>query len=844
MSKTSYVNYYRKKSFTLLNDAQKNVKRSKKLNQIVNENFNLYNDIIDLYILKKIKTLPTLQKQLNKVEWMKPNLNLKKFVKKNQFVVPEVPKIELIYPDIEKEIKQNVIKLDQGIINNFTILFDKDFDDNKKSFLMKVFLKYVDEIMYDKKILLELVDPISKKNTFMVLNDNVKKHLSEYVKNNFEVENNGGVSVSDAECDQYFLFGSTCAVKVSLFVKTNKYNKESGEFFKYLNKTDIDLTEYQIYNQDQFNNADHSDCCLMFSLKKLGISVEKLQAIKIMIKDRNIPLSDLEKITEKIKIRINLKKIQNEEKRNRVFIYGKKYDEEYNIGLIDEHYFPIYKEKTNYTSYSINNYENIKHLENFNKIFNDKLQTKNDRFIDSFDLIKLFYENKDKLLEPITFNNSNIAQTQFYDKIEQELTTLKYDDNNDCRLIETKEKKKNNKTFDKIFFDFETYTDDENIHQPYLLCALYPNGEIKTFTGLNCAINFLKTLTNHSILIAHNVTYDYRFLINELYEINEISRGSRLIGCSAKFNKFEIKIKDSYHLIGQPLRAFSKIFNLDVKKEIMPYSLYKENTINEKWIDLKQCLLYVNQEDKEHFIKNVNDWNLLQNDKVDIITYSKKYCELDVLVLYKGYEIFRSWMIEHFKIECDECLTIASLSHKYLINEGCYDNVYELGGIPQKFIQGCVVGGRTMCSNNDKQIFNIENEQNKKMQDFDAVSLYPSAMKRMNGFLIGKPKVLDNLTYDFLKNQSGYFVEIKIKKVNVNRSFSLMSYKTEEGIRLFTNDMIDKIIKVDKYTLEDLIEFQKIEFKIIRGYYFNEGHNDKINETIQYIFSKRLELKK
>ena len=32
-------------------------------------------------------------------------------------------------------------------------------------------------------------------------------------------------------------------------------------------------------------------------------------------------------------------------------------------------------------------------------------------------------------------------------------------------------------------------------------------------------------------------------------------------------------------------------------------------------------------------------------------------------------------------------------------------------------------------------------------------------------------------------------------------------------------------IYVDKTTLEDLIEFQEIEFDIVKGYYFNEGHN-------------------
>jgi len=117
MSKTSYVNYYRKKSFTLLNDAKKNIKRSKKLLQVINDNFKLYNDIIDLYILKKIKTIPTLQKQLNKVEWMKPNLNLKKYVKKNQFVVPEVPKLEKIEPKIEP-LYYNQVKLNYDLIEN------------------------------------------------------------------------------------------------------------------------------------------------------------------------------------------------------------------------------------------------------------------------------------------------------------------------------------------------------------------------------------------------------------------------------------------------------------------------------------------------------------------------------------------------------------------------------------------------------------------------------------------------------------------------------------------------------------------------------------------------------
>lgn len=51
-----------------------------------------------------------------------------------------------------------------------------------------------------------------------------------------------------------------------------------------------------------------------------------------------------------------------------------------------------------------------------------------------------------------------------------------------------------------------------------------------------------------------------------------------------------------------------------------------------------------------------------------------------------------------------------------------------------------------MCNNNEKQIFD-ENNDCDVMQDFDAVSLYPSAMIRLvdcYGIPKGKPKLLTN----------------------------------------------------------------------------------------------------
>ena len=41
---------------------------------------------------------------------------------------------------------------------------------------------------------------------------------------------------------------------------------------------------------------------------------------------------------------------------------------------------------------------------------------------------------------------------------------------------------------------------------------------------------------------------------------------------------------------------------------------------------------------------------------------------------------------------------------------------------------------------------------------------------------------------------------------------------------------------VDRFSLEDLIEFQNVSFEILRGYYFNESFNDNVKEVIQYLF--------
>jgi hypothetical protein len=504
-------------------------------------------------------------------------------------------------------------------------------------------------------------------------------------------------------------------------------------------------------------------------------------------------------------------------------------------------------EKTEVTSYCLNNYNAVKDLPECSKIIalrGKSYERNSDRYIDSFDVIKCLLANPNLITE-MTMDDKVSASTQFYDKISSEIVSLKYDENS-CIRPAVKDKKPEKDTFENVVFDFET--DSSSVHKPYLVSILSSKLK-KTFYGETCGLQMLSYLLkvgNNVRLIAHNATYDYTFLMKNLREIKKLARGSRLISLTAKFgssSKFiKVQIKDSYKLITTSLKKFPEIFGLKQQKEVMPYSIYTQENINKRYLPIDEVLTVISDDDKKQFLENIDKWELRVNDlgeaKYDIIEYSARYCEIDCDILWNGYNTFRKWMQECVDIDINDTLTIASLAHTYFIKQGCYDDVNELGGVPQLFIQGAVVGGRTMCADNKKIVLN------EKVNDFDAVSLYPSAMARMPGFLKGKPKVIENHSYDWVKQQDGYFVDILIKSVGINRAFPLMSYKTEQGIRMFTNDMVQKTIRVDKTTLEDLIQFHNITFDIIRGYYFNDGFNPKVCETIKYLFSERLVKKK
>ena len=211
---------------------------------------------------------------------------------------------------------------------------------------------------------------------------------------------------------------------------------------------------------------------------------------------------------------------------------------------------------------------------------------------------------------------------------------------------------------------------------------------------------------------------------------------------------------------------------------------------------------------------------------------------MDCKVLMDGYEVFRQWMPEHTELDVDNYITIQSMASPFMLKPGCYDNVYQVSGVIQQFITKCVVGGRVMTANNKQ--YHVKTQ----IADFDACSLYPSAMYFMEGFLEGLPKVLSDISYELLKQQDGYFVRTKVIKLNKHLGFPLTSKINEEsGVREFINEVENELIYTDKVGLKEKIEHHQAEFEIIDGYYYDQGRNNTINHVIEDLYNLRLKLK-
>lgn len=451
-----------------------------------------------------------------------------------------------------------------------------------------------------------------------------------------------------------------------------------------------------------------------------------------------------------------------------------------------------------------------------------------------------------------------------------------------------KKPKANNQVF---YADFETCT-KESQEIAFMVCVQSIDGEIKkTFKGFDCAEQLMEFLPSMSIVYFHNLGFDGRLLMKHNIK-SSIMKGSKIITQKHNYKGKQIQFKDSYSIFPQALRTFPASFKkeftgLNIQKELFPYRYYNYERLNcgcagvisgpsghrlnligsisECGNDEKPLW---NEDQRKQFMENIDSIPgcRLGDDSFDMLLYCEFYCQQDVNVLRIGFNAFREAALKP-PIEMDifEMTTAPALANQYLNNNVFYkdNDLYVYSGKLQDYIMKAVYGGRCMTKQNKRWIVS-----NKILDDFDACSLYPSAMARL--FTIGgKPTIISKdyideniyneskphylLQHAFKEDQlkptndrfiSYFIVDVEIVNVGIHRDFPLIVKrdpltKTNKNVNECVNMTVDLIM------LEDLVRFQKISYKVKGGIVFKGGERShRIQEVIRDLFEKRAQYKR
>lgn len=702
----------------------------------------------------------------------------------------------------------------------------------------------------------------------------------------------------------------------------NYRRSHSGAYFKWYNRTILDLKRYQIFQQDYDSKKEDSINCLIYALKMSNkISTSAIDTLKLKLVHREIKLSDIKNIAVDldctIKVRYDMHQAET--------VYNKGRNQVISIGLVDNHFF--INEPTKITRFALSNYDEAVEHPDFPLVHPSKHKQKP---LSSFQVVSLLINAyKDTMLEPITL--SNISNKLTVDKL-ADYDELRAPSNNcDCGgtpntyeelkdLIENCDcsskrisrefrhygcmtnkkifrgffknpKSDPNNNFDVWFIDTETFiSKKEGYHVANTLCAIRYSLKAKafieyTFFGLDCVEQFLKNLRENAVIYAHNMAFDFRVFIDHLYDLHSpLESGTKLKQIQGKYrvgsylckktktmkdSYIHLCFKDSYAFLPVKLANLPAMLELDTgDKDAYPYTLVNEYNYDQK-VKLSICRKHVKAGQRKIFTDNARRIGALDDQgMVDMKKYTIHYCMQDTRILAHGFIKFREQILTVCKLDIFNRVSLPQLADDFLKSQGVYDEIYSISGIAQDFIRRCCVGGRVMTNGNQKWhvkcnsgeatiisnagkgagCVNVEKRKTGTIADFDAVSLYPSAMAMLPGYSKGLPKVLNAqqiADFDAIRSQfNAYYVEIEVTSHTIDRDFPLQSIKDCNGIRNFTNQIDNQQFTIDNIALEDLIKFQGVSYRVLRGYYMNDGYNTKIHETINFMFDERLRLKK
>jgi len=639
----------------------------------------------------------------------------------------------------------------------------------------------------------------------------------------------------------------------------NQRAQKNGRFFPYVNKSNIDMTRYQIISSpDQIElTKEH---CIIYALRLLGESKEKLNAItSAFVEGANIAKKELYTIADIIGKNIMLSQYEREGSvRNLMFPKDAHYAETHNLALFENHYF--IQEPTIYTMFSIKNYRDLEDEPNNHNIVKIKKgipeTSKNAKRIESLQMIYMMMKNEYFEFEDYVSTLDNAVKVDMCDPLDVDLTN----DNNQM-LYEYKEKKpRSNNVF---FADTESFVSNGQ-HSPLMMGIMKSNDKkphISVTTikeGKNtgsCVFDMLKYAVTNSgdgdiTIYFHNLKYDFNVIKQYIHVLDTgiCEKDGQLYSVKILYKSKIISLLDSYKMAGFKLADFQGSFDLPEemnKKEAIGYSYYTFDNYMKR-ARICDYVEHVKAKDYQTFVLGVH---YMENAKVDLndgtfdaLEYYKEYLKYDVLVLCEGMKKMRSALKKITDLDMYDYYTISSISDAYVKKNGAYDGVYGMRGDLRRFGAQNVTGGRVHVNETYKKVI-IEEEIN----DYDAVSLYPSAIVRLcreRGIPMGKAKKLETLDYETIKSYSYAMLKVRINKINKRQQMPMIHKKNDDGTIDYVNESESFVTVIDIYQLDDYIKYHEIEYEILGGIYYNDGFNKKMGDLVEHLFNARLKYKK
>jgi len=645
---------------------------------------------------------------------------------------------------------------------------------------------------------------------------------------------------------------------------------QDGGYFAFSNMTDINLRKLQIY--DDKSNGDQTHC-IIYALEKEGTCTkEQINKVKLTLPNTNVKKRDLIKISQILGRQIIISFYRGDQKTIRNDKYGGLNNQQpIRLGLYKSHYFvncmfPFTKcfannyhllkdEKKREQIYSINKQRNGNILFKYKKCKIPAIQL----------LHSLFKQNLFSVRSSCIEANKTTQEDEHYlNGIEDEQKKLK--EVTPYNYLRTyKPTEKSSGVLQPVLFFGDTETDVNGEEHKLLLSGVVDMDSKESHISNNFydTLNFVanKTLSiqneidknneyiRNAIIYYHNLKYDKAIFDDCVYIKSSVEKANAVYSFKCVYKGVEIQFIDSAKLLACRLSQFHEMFKLDIEKEgAIAYSFYKYGVACD-CVSIHEYIKHLKQNEIKSFIIKITcnaDFKYdPKTDTFDAMAYYKHYLNLDCLVLREGLKAFNECVINITKnrlsIFNHRINTAASLGHALALINGCYNGVYEMCGNLREYVSSAVYGGRVNPNKKYvKKVLQVEGG----IADYDGVSLYPSAMYRLcqeYGIPIGRAKKFEHK----IPEDADYYVcTILLTKINKKQDNPFISIKTPNGIN-YVNE-IDEPVKItlDRFTLEDWIEFHHIEYDMLYGVYWNEGFNKKLGQSIKDLFEERKVYKK